>query len=198
LNYKICVGFEILEKDLVAGPSCQRPTTAHGRVSRPARAHVRAATQRWLSHHLPPRTGTVDRPPPPLHAQPMQSPPPRACRVRVPRSDHAEAPFPSSPSTAAKLSPHSTLLAVRLCHCCAHCRPRQPLLLPSSVSTGAPPSRRVAVRKRSHRPVRPSDHPHQPLHPPRGAHRGQSPPALLRSSNQLLELRPGTTLLPDR
>jgi hypothetical protein len=140
----------------------------------------------------------ADHPPPPLQAQPMQSPPPRACRILIPRSCHVEVPFPSSPSAAVKLSPHYALLTVHLCHCCAHCRPCQPPLLPSSVSTGAPPSRRVAVRKRSRQPTRPCDQPHRSLRPPRGAHRGQSPPALLRSSNQLPELRSSTTLLPDR
>jgi hypothetical protein len=38
----------------VAGPACQRPTTAHGCVSRPVRAHAHASTPRWLDHyHLP-------------------------------------------------------------------------------------------------------------------------------------------------
>jgi hypothetical protein len=197
LNYKIYAGFEILEKDLVAGPASQWPTMTHGRVSRLACAHARTVTPQWLGHRLPPHVDAVDRPPHPLHAQPMQLSPPHACHVLIPRSDHAKAPFPSSPSAGAKLSPHFALLTICLCHCCTHCRPRQPPLLPSSASTGAPPSRRVTVCKRSRRPARLSDQPHWPFRPPHGAHRGQSPLALLWSTNQRPELRPGTTLLPD-
>jgi hypothetical protein len=175
---------------------------ARGRVSQPARAHTRSharvAASRWLDHRPPPLIGADDRSAPLLHMQPMQPPPPRACRAIIPRSGHVEAPFHSSSSTATKLQPHSALLTICLYHCCTHCRPRQPPLLPSSVSTGAPPSCCVAVLKGSRRPARPSDQLHRLLGPPRGAHRGQSPPAHLRSSNQLPELRPGTMLLPDR
>jgi hypothetical protein len=89
-----------------------------------------------------------------------------------PHSCHAEAPFPSSPSTVAKVSPHSALLTVCLCHCCAHCQPRQPPMLPSSVSTGALPSCHVTICKRSRQPARPCHQSHRPLHPPRGAHHG--------------------------
>jgi hypothetical protein len=32
LNYKIYAGFEILKKDLVAGPACQQPTTANAKL----------------------------------------------------------------------------------------------------------------------------------------------------------------------
>jgi hypothetical protein len=85
------------------------------RVSASARRHHGGSI---TTRHLAP----ADRPPSTLHAQPMQPPPPRTCHVLMPRSCHVEALFPSSPSAATKLSPHSTLLTIRLCHWCAYCR----------------------------------------------------------------------------
>jgi hypothetical protein len=141
------------------------------------------------ARHLTPALSTA------RHLRSMHSP--CSHRLHV-RSGHIEALFRSSSSTVTKLPPHSALLNVCLYHCCAHCRPRRPPLLLMSVSTGAPPSHCVTVHKGIRWPTQPSDQPHRPLHPPDGGCRGQSPPALLQSSNQLHELRPGTTLLLDR
>jgi hypothetical protein len=87
-------------------PACQQPTTDQGCVSRPAHA----VTPRWLGHHPPPRVGDVNRSPPQLHAQPMQSPPPHACRALISRSGHAETLFPYSSSVPP--SSYPTLLCL--------------------------------------------------------------------------------------
>jgi hypothetical protein len=106
----------------VAGPACQRPTPAHGRVSRPAHAHARMETLQWLGARPPPCVGAVDRPSPPLHAQPMQPPPPRACHALIPRSGHTETcspPLPRQPPsfrlTLLCLSPRSSVPSAEQC-----------------------------------------------------------------------------------
>jgi hypothetical protein len=121
----------------VVGPACQRPTPAHGRVSRPARA----VTPRWLGHRLPPHASVVGRPPRPLHAQRMQ-PPPRA------PYPHAicpkEKPFPPLPAAAVELSPTSLCLSSHIC---------------SFITTPLSPLRRRTSRPTSYRPVSPTSLP---------------------------------------
>jgi hypothetical protein len=116
LDFKVSV-FKSLEKyRKTTGLTCQRPTMAQGCVSRPAHAHTRTATPRWLSHRPPPCTSAIDHPPPPLHAQPMQPLPPRVCRALIPHSGHVETPYPTSSSAATKLPPDSAVpLTALLC-----------------------------------------------------------------------------------
>jgi hypothetical protein len=54
----------------VAGPACEWPTPAHGRVCWPARDHTRVAMPRWLSHRPPPHTDAVSGPPPGFPCRP--------------------------------------------------------------------------------------------------------------------------------
>jgi hypothetical protein len=97
---------ENLEKiKKVAAPAYQRPTPAHGRVSRPARTHACAVTPRRLRHRPPPCAGAVGRPPSPLHTQPMQPPP--SCHTG------AEFPFASSLLTSPLLCCSPMLLCCR-------------------------------------------------------------------------------------
>jgi hypothetical protein len=83
LNYKIYAGFEILEKDLVAGTACQRPTTAQGRVSRPA---------------LPP--------PPRVHGDTMAAQAPPATSRRHCRPPATSAPRVALAAAASTCVPH--------------------------------------------------------------------------------------------
>jgi hypothetical protein len=112
--------WKILKKIRKAtGSTCQWPTASKGCVSRPVRAHACTVTPRWLGHHLPPHAGVVDCPPPSLHTQPMQPPPPRGCCALILRSGHVETcspPLPlqppSSRPTLLCLSPRSSALSV--------------------------------------------------------------------------------------
>jgi hypothetical protein len=72
LNYKVCAGFEILEKESVTGPLASSTRRPHSHVSQPT--HARG--QRWRGHRPPPHAGTVGRPPRLLHAPHMR---PRRC-----------------------------------------------------------------------------------------------------------------------
>jgi hypothetical protein len=72
----------------VAGPTCQWHTTAHGRVSQPACAHVHAVSPRWLGHRLPPHAAAVGQPlPPAVHVRP-RSPSPLSSPCRSRRFEH--------------------------------------------------------------------------------------------------------------
>jgi hypothetical protein len=104
LDFKVLV-FKSLEKyRKTTGLTCQRPTMAQGCVSRPAHAHTRTATPRWLSHRPPPCTSAIDHPPPPLHVQPLS----RIAATSRPRTPPLPRQPPSSRPTLLCLSPHSS------------------------------------------------------------------------------------------
>jgi hypothetical protein len=147
------------------------PPTTSRRRCRPIARHLRS-TRSPCSHRLHVHTASLSR----IAATPRPHSPP------LPRQSPSSRPTLLSSLFAsaidAPIADRASLLY------CRHPR--------------ASELRHHAVHKRSHQPARSCDQPHRPLHPPCGAHRGQSPPALLRSSNQLPELCLGTTLLLDR
>jgi hypothetical protein len=124
----------------VAGPACQRPTTAHGCVSRPVRAHVCVVMLQWLGHRPPSHIGAVGQPPPPpLHAQPVQrlylcvAATPRPHSPSLPRQPPSSHPtLLSSLFTSATAMPIADRASHRYCH-----RLRAPELRHHTVSLSA-------------------------------------------------------------
>jgi hypothetical protein len=113
-----CFEFQSLEDEKILKKLEKRQGPLASGQQRPrlcVPASARAVTPRWLSHRPPPHAGVVDHPPPPLHTQPMQLPPPRPCCTLILHSGHAETyspPLPrwppSSCPTLLCLSPHSS------------------------------------------------------------------------------------------
>jgi hypothetical protein len=103
-----------------------RLPAAQAYVSRPACTHVRTATPQWLGHRPPPRTGGVDRSPPLLHAQLMQSPPPRACRALMPHSGHTKIHSPPLPQQPPSSRPTLLCLPPSTALVCLGATPSQP------------------------------------------------------------------------
>jgi hypothetical protein len=116
------------------GPVCQRPTTAHGRVSS-QRMRTQVVTPRWLGHHTPPRT---------QHCQPLYA----TCPSRPPRAAHVRRHCPPlSPALVLKQSESPFLLPVTISQsrwalllaplCCATPPPRAAVGECRASSTGA-------------------------------------------------------------